>query len=1112
MFSLCFAEVSAVSYRSRSRWLLWSVLGATCSAASSVCLANDPAALYLTRIKPLFEERCYACHGALKQEGGLRLDTAASAVRGGDSGAAIVAGDANASLLLQRISAADEAERMPPEGEPLTAAQIGSIRDWIQANAVAPADEQPEHDPREHWAFRKPIRPAVPQTKHPDRQRNPIDAFLGFEQEQRGLIPQPEADKRIWLRRVTLDLTGLPPSQAELNTFLLDDSPEAYDKVVTRLLDSPQYGERWGRHWMDIWRYSDWWGLGAEVRNSQKHLWHWRDWIIESLNEDKGYDQMVREMLAADELYPEDWNRLRGTGFLARQYFLFNRTTWLDGVVEHTSKAFLGLTANCAKCHDHKYDPISHQEYYQLRAIFEPYQLRTDFVAGELDAEKNGIPRAFDCNLDAKTFVHLRGDDRRPDESIDITPAVPAVIPDVPFEVATVSLPALAYLPGLREDVVTAHRKAAEQRVSQAAANLVTARKRLAEAANTGTVEPSHVTTETFTDRFESLQNTHWEPREGAWEIAEGKLVQSQAGNVRGALRYRHAPPTDFEATLRYVPTGGNQWKSVGITFDVTESGNEVLAYLSAVSSGSKAQVAYKQNGNQVYPANGLQARAVALNKPHEIVLRVRGNLVNLQIDGEPSVAYRLPIPRQPGALELITYDATAQFLAFELKPLPTDLVLREPSAANSEATTQSAQMTKEQAELGVALAEKVLSSAQAELAAIKARAAADRVKFLGETPELAEDVIAKAVLSERMLAFTKADESVCRAELAVLQAIPDKKEAAEKQLVAAKENRNAAEKALEKSDGPHTPLPGSVKIRESNVESAESQNRPFPTESTGRRSALAQWLTHRDHPLTARVAVNHIWSRHMGKPLVATVFDFGRKGALPTHPELLDWLALEFQEHGCSQKYLHRLIVTSAAYRRTSTEAGADAATLAADPENRWYWRMNPVRMEAQVVRDSLLSLAGELDLTLGGPSIPVNQTTSKRRSLYFVHSHNDHEPFLAMFDDANVLDCYRRAESIVPQQALALENSPLASQMAEKIATRIDSAAGLSDDEFIRQAFLTVLNVEPTTEETELVRQALARFSGLVTQQKQGNPQRLARIRVIHALLNHNDFVTIR
>lgn len=250
---------------------------------------------------------------------------AAMAMKGGESGVAIQLGDASASLLLERVSESDESVRMPPEGEPLNAEQIAAIKLWIDQDADAPPDEQPERDPRGHWAFRTPVRPEVPQVDHPTEQqvpwlRNPIDAFIADEHRKRRINPQPDASKRVWLRRVSFGLVGLPPTIEQLEAFVDDQSPQAYDEVVTRLLESPQYGERWGRHWMDIWRYSDWWGLGAEVRNSQKHIWHWRDWIIESLNDDKGYDQMLREMLAADELYPNDLRRLRATGFLARHY------------------------------------------------------------------------------------------------------------------------------------------------------------------------------------------------------------------------------------------------------------------------------------------------------------------------------------------------------------------------------------------------------------------------------------------------------------------------------------------------------------------------------------------------------------------------------------------------------------------------------------------------------------------------------------------------------------------------------------------------------------------------------------------------------------------------
>jgi hypothetical protein len=252
---------------------------------------------------------------------------------------------------------------------------------------------------------------------------------------------------------------------------------------------------------------------------------------------------------------------------------------------------------------------------------------------------------------------------------------------------------------------------------------------------------------------------------------------------------------------------------------------------------------------------------------------------------------------------------------------------------------------------------------------------------------------------------------------------------------------------------------------------------------------------------------------RHFGKPLVPTVFDFGRKGTPPTHPALLDWLAVEFMDNGWSLKHLHRLMVTSDAYQRSSSAAGAVPATQGADPENRWYWRMNPVRMEAQVVRDSLLHLAGELDLTMGGPPIPVSNESSLRRSLYFVHSHNDHQKFLSMFDDASVLECYRRSESIVPQQALALSNSSLPLTTAAKINARLHEQLGsVADSQFIRAAFETVLAGSPTPAEQVACEQALARLTELLKKQGMPDPSRRARGDLIGALLNHNDFVTIR
>ena len=1004
---------------------------------------------------------------------------------------------------------------MPPEGEPLKPDQIEAIRQWVASGALAPENEVGEADPREHWAFKAPVRPPVSVLTDTDWSRNPIDALIAAKHVEQGLTPQPLADRRVWLRRVSLDLIGLPPTREEQDTFLADQSPEAFNTVVDRLLNSPQYGERWGRHWMDIWRYSDWWGLGAEVRNSQKHIWHWRDWIIESLNADKGYDQMLREMLAADELYPNDLDKLRGSGFLARQYFKFNRTSWLDETVEHTSKAMLGLTFNCCKCHDHKYDPLSHVNYYQMRAIFEPYQVRTDAVPGEIDFEKDGIPRPFDCNLDATTFVHLRGDDRNPDKTRPITPAIPDFLSFGEMAVEPVSLPMEAYLPGLRPFVIETYQRDAEQKIASAKVALETARQRVLAAEIAATPASESSTTaeaEVIAEEDFAMERPDlWEPRGGQWKYENGRLTQSKVGPMRTALRLKTAPPADFEARLKYIPTGGEMWKSVGIIFDVGEQGQETLAYLSSYAGGAKAQVAFKQGGTDyTYPSDGVHARAIELHKPHELIVRVRGQLINMVVDGEQSVAYRLPAPRAAGPLELITFDASAEFLAFELRTLPASVKLVE---APSPSTIPDVMIPVEQAQLAVQIAEKAVASAEAQLVTVKARAAADQARCQQPTSEDAVSLIQAAALSEKQAAAATADERFLVAKRALLMATAEQKADKDQKRDEAKVTLEVAQIAIESPGESYTSLPGALKTFENNLEAEESRRKPFPTTSTGRRSALAKWITDPRHPLPARVAVNHIWSRHMGRPLVPTVFDFGRKGTPPVNQELLDWLAIELMESGWSMKHIHRLIVTSRAYRLSSSNRGASTVNLTQDIENKFHWRANPIRMEAQIVRDSLLHLAGELDLKMGGPSIPVSDEGSRRRSLYFVHSHNEHQKFLSMFDDASVLDCYRRTESIVPQQALALENSSLASAMSEKIANRIGaSRPGLNDRDWVREAFLTVLASEPTPEELAISVEALQQFQQLATAANQSAPLDSARVQFILALLNHNDFVTVR
>lgn len=884
---------------------------------------------YAKEIKPLLRERCYSCHGALKQKKDLRLDTVAAMLKGSSEGPVVVPNNPGQSRIIKRVTATDPEERMPPEheGQPFTAAQVQLLRDWIAAGALAPENEKGEADPKDHWAFRQCARPPLPLPPNPGWVRNPIDSFIAEKHAQHGLTPQPEAPREIQLRRLYLDLIGLPPTAEEIASVKQDSSSRWYEETVDRLLDDPRYGERWGRHWMDIWRYSDWYGLGDQLRSSQKHIWHWRDWIIQSLNSDTPYDEMVRLMLAADETHPNDLEKVRATGFLARNYFLFNRTQWLEETVEHVSKAFLGLTINCAKCHDHKYDPIRQTDFYQMRAFFEPYHVRVDVLPGEPDLSKDGIPRVFDALNDTPTYRFIRGQESQPDKTTLISAKPPEFLTLKDFAVEPVSLPVEAYQPERRAWVLDGYLEAAQKKLRS----------------------------------------------------AEGPLSKARETLI-AALRKE---------------------------------------------------------------ANVLEAQG-----------------------------------------------ATA-----------------------SDSDRSNAKVAVDDARAALNVAETRFAFAGAELASVERRAEAMRASWAGkDDPEK----IKAAIKAEREAIACKARLTLAEAEQRLLKASKDKKEGIAKEVKeagdAVEKTRQTAQAAI-KPEEKYAELAGAKWTPTRFLNStADDPTVKFLSQSTGRRTALAKWITDRRNPLTARVAVNHIWARHFGTPLVPTVFDFGRKGTPPTHPELLDWLAVELMENGWSMKHIHRLIVTSATYRISSSLAGSEASA-AKDPDNVYLWRRNAIRLEAEAVRDSMLALSGTLDPAMWGPPVPPeNQEDSKRRSIYFFHSNNDRNLFLTTFDAAAVKECYRRDQSIVPQQALAMSNSKLALDSADLIAARLSTALQSPPDDqaFIRQAMSRILAVDPN------LREVAACQNALETWRKQGSPadgkKDPARAHLIWVLLNHNDFVTLR
>jgi mono/diheme cytochrome c family protein len=879
-------------------------LGSTGGAVHAAAAEVD----YLREVKPLLAEKCGACHGAVRQKSGLRLDAGKFIHKGGDEGPAIVVGKSGESALVHKLTAAGGESLMPPEGEgkPLTEHEIGLLRRWIDAGAKYPADEPIAGDPREHWSFQPARKAPFPNTKSSAAAAHPIDKFIAAKHDELNLTPSPEADRATLLRRVYLDLIGLPPTRDELRTFLADKSPNAYERVVDQLLARPEHGERWGRHWMDVWRYCDAHGSGNEMRYSQRHLWRWRDWIIRSLNDDKGYDRMITEMLAGDEVAPDDPEIVAATGYIGRNWYKFDRNVWMRELVEHTAVGFLGTTLKCARCHDHKFDPISQEEYYRFRAFFEPHHVRTDRLDATSDYEafldgggkvlKDGLARVYDKTPDEPTYLFERGDDRYPDKKKPLAPGTPQALRGAQLKVSPVSLPRASYAPAHEPKLLDELKRQADAKVA-----------------------------------------------------AAEKAAQAAPKDAVAAKRLDHA-----RAERR-----------------------------------------------------GLLARIVADSAKH--------------------------------------FDNA------------------EPKKCDELAVV-------------AARAEREVAAIQGEITVLEAEEALSALK-------------AKQPQDEKAVAATKA---------------------AEAKLVAL---RNAAQAAIEetkKTDGKYTPI-GDV----------------YPTTSSGRRLALARWIADGANPRTARVAVNQIWMRHFGTPLVASVAsvaDFGLRSKPPTHPELLDWLAVEFVEHGWSMKHLHRLIVTSAAYRRSSVPSGRGTGTNENLAASEIYLAHAPSRrLEAEAVRDAVLAIAGTLDKTIGGREFPYGQDQAvPRRSLYFQTAPNRQSLFLQTFDGASTEECYDRKPSVSPQQSLALMNSMLAATAAKQVAAR---HAKLNDAEFTLAVFEEVLTRAPTTAESARCGEFLQTQVKRLTDVKKGavvpvptgggvvgDPVTRARESLVLVLFNHNDFITVR
>ena len=1111
---------------------------------------------YIRDVKPILARHCYRCHGPLKQESGLRVDTVPFILKGGDQGAAIVALKSDKSLLIEAVTRTN-GSRMPPEGEPLEVEEIARLRAWIDAGAHAPAEVAA--DPAKHWSFQRPVRLAVPKVADAEWNSNPIDAFVSMEHARQHLIPRAVASKPTLLRRVYLDLIGLPPTREELGAFQADSDSDAYEKVVDRLLASPQYGERWGRHWLDVWRYSDWYGFLQEVRYSHQHLWRWRDWVVESLNEDRGYDQLIVNMLAADEVTPFHVEDLPATGFLVRNRNTDSREAWLADAVEHTAKAFLGLTIACARCHDHMTDPIPQLDYYRFRAVFEPHDARID----EFPAA-GGVARVFEPHLNTPTYLFVRGNDREPDQSTPIAPGVPAVLGGRWETPKGLELPPLSRIPGLRDAVHEATRKHQAAQVAEAQTEILQAQRTLTKLTspevsvstvpNTAAGENIRETP-ILSEKFDAdLHPEIWTVGPGQWRVHEGKLLQELSGGSDAKwIRTVAKHPRNLAVEVRMRILSGVRYRSVGIRFDASETHGHGV-YVTANESAPAVAFFSDLGGNRQYLDKLRKPQPLELNREITLRVEVRDQLVNVFKDGRLVQAFRLAEDRRDGFLELHTTDAVVEFLDMSLSVLNETAVLEESIACGAlpdHTTVEGREKMRLQAERALTQATRKLTARKAERQASEATFAAERLKYL--QPLTSEDNLEQierhklqimtlgkmasqaqraAALALAQLEVSSAEDNLIQAQLCA-QNVKDSPSAlvmdAEKKLLQVREKLVATEKVGQQPESAtYTGFPA------------------VSSGSSGRRLALARWIASDQNPLTARVAVNHIWLRHFGQPLVPSVFDFGLAGQPPTHPELLDWLAAELMqpslrlrhdargthwetitEHATawSLKHLHRLIVTSRVYR---SQSAFDAESAKIDPENRALWRMNPRRLEAEVVRDSVLFVCGQLDLSRGGPELPeADGLRTPRRSIYFRTNPDQQMEFLKVFDAGSPVECYQRITSVVPQQALTLANSELTLVNARRLARHL--AGKLTDVEpFIRASFEQILARPPTSAELELSRNFLDRQQKDYEQNTAAiamlagdsetfeaptrNPVLRARELFVHALLNHSDFVTVR
>jgi hypothetical protein len=918
------------------------------AAAAAARAAMQDRVDFTRDIQPVLQASCYRCHSAQMQMGALRLDAKGAALAGGASGPAILPGRSADSGIVKRLTNPDPKQRMPFGAQPLPAAQIDLIRRWIDEGAGWPdAPAAGGSAAGKHWAYVKPARPPVPKVKDP-AWAGPIDAFVRARLEKEGLAPAPEANRETLLRRLTLDLTGLPPTIEELDAFLSDKSPSAYEKVVDRLLASPRYGERWARPWLDLARYGD---SNGYDEDRPRVMWKYRDWVINALNRDLPFDQFTIEQIAGDMLPDATVEQRIASGFHANTQL--NEEGGVDGgearfevVVDRvntTAAAWLGSTLGCAQCHDHKYDPFSQKDYYGMLAFLDNGVVEVDRRAGA-----NAV---------------------RHDPKI--------------------SLPAPDQEAKLRE---LETKIAAQQRVLETdTAELRSAREGWA--AETARLLES------------------WKPLAAADVSAEsGARLQPQSDGswlVAGAN-----PVNDSYTIAAEIPAA----EAAALRLELLADGSLPA---SGPGRGPNGGFALSEIRVAARPAGGGEFAPVAIEKGVANG-SVTGWTIAEAIDGKVQTGWSVVSRKDPMAI-LVFKQPVAGVLQVRL-----------------EHGTYHPQHGIGRFRLSVSAAPDAARTLDLPVP-VRAALVAGEV----DRPEVAAHYRTIAPLL-----------APARNEIAKLK----------KQIDAL-----GIPTALVMQEQPIFERPSTLLRRRGSFTSpgervyahVPSALHPLADDQPANRLGLAHWLVDRNNPLTARVVVNRAWEQFFGRGIVETSEDFGSQGARPTHPELLDWLAVELMERGWSMKALHRSIVLSATYRQS---ARVTPELLERDPGNRLLARGPRFRLEAEMIRDTALTAAGLLSSKMGGESVyppqpegiwNVSRSNLKwkvspgedryRRALYTFARRSAPYPMLTTFDATSREFCtVRRIRTNTPLQALNLLNDPVFFEAAQALAARMVKEGG--------------------------------------------------------------------